>query len=125
MRRRTSLVVVVIALFGCAQQPFGEATTWAKLKVETLQLELVHEQKVEVLKFGPLGTVSATVGIKGGALAGPIWYWRVEGEHLIISEQPRSASYLDLYAPQLNGNFLFVKRGAFSNAKYAVKYSDA
>ena len=125
MHIRATLFALVGALAGCGEPELGAATTWAQLKVEGLQLELVHEQKYELLMFGPQGTVSATVGTKGGPLVAPLWYRRVEGQHLVISEQPSGGTYADLHAPRLNGSFLLVRRGLFSNAKYAVKHSDA
>ena len=125
MHRHAAVLVVAIALTGCAVQGLGESTTWERLNVEGLQLELVDEEKFELLKFGPQGMVAATVGTKRGALIGPLWYWRIEGEHLIISERPKDGTYADLHAPKLNGSFLFVRRGLFSNANYAVKHSDA
>ena len=124
MRRRTSLLLVPTAVFavtGCAEYSQTVPTTWEKLEVETLELELVHETRYEWFMFGPEGTVSATLGTKGGEVFGPLWYWRIEGAHLIISEQPKSDTYADLYEPRLIDNFVVVKRGFFWKDKYIVR----
>ena len=115
-----SLAASVLAN-GCAQEDQGARTTWAQLQVETLNLELIDPDKYELLMFAPAGMVSATVGTKGGGLIGPLWYWRLEGDHLIVSEKLNADTYADLHEPRLLQDRLFVKRGLLGNAKYSVR----
>lgn len=113
----------LLLIAGCAQERLGTPVTWAQMKVETLELELVDSDRYELLMFGPTGMVSLTVGAKSGPLIGPLLYWRIEGDHLVVSEQPNADTYVDLYEPSLLDGFLVVRRGLFERARYMVRVS--
>ena len=122
-RRRTLLLLLVssIMIAGCTMEESGQQVAWAALKVESLELELIDDKKYERYRFGPGGTVSATIGMKNGPIAGPLLYWRIEDGHLIISEKPQSGTYADLHNPRLAGSVLLVQRGLFGSSRFLIK----
>ena len=90
-----------------------------------MELELIDAEKYELLGFGAEGIVSATIGVRNGPLAGPLFYWRIENSHLVISAKPNSDTYADLHSPRKSGEFLLVRRGLFGKSKFRVKHRDA
>lgn len=75
-------------LVGCSRAAEGQSTDWSALELEGKTLDLIDDARVETYAFSKQGLVAATVGTKGGAIAAPLFYWRVEGQSLVISELP-------------------------------------
>jgi hypothetical protein len=125
MKRRSLLVVVAALLASCSSDNEGKEVTWSSLNVATMELELIDAENHEVFSFGPQGTVSATIGIRNGPLTAPLFYWRIEESHLVISERPNSGAYADLHSPRQNGVFLVVRRGLVAKSKLRVSHRDA
>ena len=125
MKRRGLLVALPSLLTSCSLEDEGKAVTWSSLNVATTDWELVDDEKYEVFGFGPEGSVSATIGVRDGPVAGPLFYWRIENDHLVISAKPNSDTYADLHAPRKSGEFLLVRRGLFGKSKFRVKHRDA
>ncbi len=60
-------------------------------------MTLIDAERIEVLSFGEDGFVMGTFGTKGGGVFGPVLFWRIEKDALIISDEknsPARASYL-------------------------------
>ena len=125
MHIRTSLVLTAFMLAACGSHESGKEVSWSALDIERLQLELIDDEKYELYSFGKEGTVSATVGLRNGPLTAPLFYWRVEDNHLIISENPQSKTFADLYEPRKDGDVLFVKRGLGGKSKFRITKRDA
>jgi len=121
----SSLVLTAFMLTACGSHESGKKVSWSALDIERLQLELIEDEKYELYSFGKEGTVSATIGLRNGPLVAPLFYWRVEGDHLIISEKPKSDTFADLHEPRRDGNVLFVKRGLFGKSKFRITKRDA
>ena len=122
---RKSLGFAALLLAACSSFESGEKVAWSALIIERVELELIDDQKYELYRFGKEGTVSATVGLRNGPLVAPLFYWRVEGDHLIISENPQTKTFADLYEPRKDGDVLFVKRGLGGKSKFRVTKRDA
>ncbi len=125
MHIRKPIVLIAVVLAACSSDESGKEASWSALNMERLQLELIDDQKYELYSFGKEGTVSATVGLRNGPLIAPLFYWRVEGDHLIISENPQSKTFADLYEPRKDGDVLFVKRGLGGKSKFRIPKRDA
>ena len=125
MHIRESLLLTALILAACSPDESGKEVSWSALNMERLQLELIDDQKYELYSFGKEGTVSATIGLRNGPLMAPLFYWRVEGDHLIISENPQSMTVADLYEPRKGGDVLFVKRGLGGRSKFRITKRDA
>jgi hypothetical protein len=117
MKRRNLLVGLAALLTSCSSDDEGKEVTWASMNVATMELELIDAENYEVFGFGPQGTVSATIGLRNGPLTAPLFYWRIEESHLVISERPNSVTYADLHSPRQNGEFLVVRRGFVAKSR--------
>ena len=105
----------------CRAEDAGSPISWAELNVESLELELIDETSYELLMFQKEGAVSVTMGEKNGPLAAPVFYWRVEGDHLLITIEPRTETFVDLHEPRVIGSILLVKRGLAGKSRYAIR----
>jgi len=99
----------------------GNATSWEELSLAGKALERIDEDRIENFYFGSQGTVSAEVGVKGGSVAGPSWFWRIEQDRLIISEAPGGSAELQMYRPKISANVLTVQRNLLQSARYRLK----
>jgi hypothetical protein len=125
MKRRCLLVALPSLLTSCSRDDEGQEVTWGSLKVATIELELIDSEKFEHFGFTPDGAVLATIGLRDGPVAGPLFYWRIENNHLVISAKPNSDTYADFHSPRKSGEFLLVRRGIFGKSKFRVKHRDA
>lgn len=62
----------------------------------------------------------ATFGLKGGAIASPVVYWKILENRLIISIHPDSEILQELLSPAIDGNFVIAMRKAGSIVKYKI-----
>jgi hypothetical protein len=116
---------LTIGMAGCAVEQ-GVATTWTELNVGTLHLELEDEERHEVLSFRPDGMVTATIGLKKGPVAGPILYWHIDQNRLVITDLPVGGTVHDvLKDPRLEKNRLSVAVSGASRRTYVVRRSAA
>lgn len=125
MRFLLSITLLLIMSTGCSNQDTGKPVSWSELKIETLGLELIDDKDYEILMFMEEGFVAATIGEKNGPIAAPLLYWRVDGEHLLISRKPQADTIIDLHKPRINGNVLLVKKGFLGKASYVIRKASA
>lgn len=84
-------------------------------------MDLIDGSDIETYRFGAEGLVSTEYGKRGGAVAGPLFYWRVEGGALIISERPTDHEVERLTEPRINGEVVSAKRKTGRSAQYRLK----
>ncbi|MCE4557194.1 hypothetical protein [Pelomonas cellulosilytica] len=111
-------------LVGCSPAEEGQSTDWSTLGLEGKTLDLIDDAKVETYAFAKQGLVAATVGTKGGALAAPLFYWRIEGQSLVISELPGEQAVEELMAPKIHGDVVTAKRKAGPSVQYRLATSN-
>nr|WP_315490804.1 hypothetical protein [uncultured Rhodoferax sp.] len=114
------LLVAAMALGAALYLDNGTRVSWAALGVEGLKLELVSETAVEDFRFSKDGSVTATLGIKNGPVTGPILYWRIVGEDLIISQEPGAEALIELPAPTIKDNILSIRRWLVFKTNYRM-----
>lgn len=107
-------------LTACSPDEPDQEVAWSALDMEHLQLELIDDEQVESYGFGKDGMVSATIGMRDGPLMAPLFYWRIEGSHLIISEGPQSQAFADLHEPRRRGDVVSVRRGLDGVSRFRV-----
>jgi hypothetical protein len=114
-------VALTISVAACSTER-GVPTTWSELNVGTLRLELEDKQRYELLIFHADGTVSATIGMKTGPLAAPLWYWSIDSNRLIIAESATAGTIQNvLKEPRLEGNRLLVSVSGASKRTYVLR----
>lgn len=111
-------------LVGCSRAEEGQSTDWSALALEGKTLDLIDDAKVETYSFAKQGLVVATAGTKGGAIAAPLFYWRVEGQSLVISELPGQQAVEELMAPKILGDVVIAKRKAGASVQYRLATSN-
>jgi hypothetical protein len=66
---------------------YAQSISWNGYGVEGKTFELVDPENTEIYRFGRDGLVTAVMGRKRGPVTGPILYWRLAGESLVISSE--------------------------------------
>jgi hypothetical protein len=110
-------------LLGCANSAV-QPTNWQSLVLKSVTLELVDDERFELLRLQPEGYVLVTVGVKNGPMVAPLWYWRLDEDQLIISMEPQGPVYVVLSNPRVDGGRLVVKRNSFETVQYNVRRGD-
>jgi len=124
MRRKLLILLVSSALIACTQADEGSPTAWESLQLPGKTLTLIDAKKLEVFPFSADGTTAATVGTQD-AMAGPIFFWKIKGNVLIISELADSEVFEELGAPSVNGNFVTATQKSGTKARYTLTKSGA
>ena len=95
MRHIWSIVLLVTLLSSCAkpvpsESDAGKKVEWNELALPGKTLSLIHPKKLQIVPFKKDFTAVATIGNDGadGAVAGPILFWGIRGDALIISKGP-------------------------------------
>jgi hypothetical protein len=96
--------------------------SWSGFPVEGMVLALIDDTRHESFRFSPGGIVAATIGLRGGALAAPLWQWRVVQDHLVIGADPGGDVMADLHGPTLEGDLLSARAGATA-CSYRVSWT--
>ena len=99
-------------MLGSAHADEGQPADWAAMGLQGKTLELVDRERVEEYRFGDEGAVTATIGQRQGPLAGPVFYWRIDGAALIISQERGKQAFVALEEPRVRGDLVSVKRKA-------------
>ena len=79
------LLILALTLWIASAVAQAQSTSWTDYGVGGKRFELVSETGLVVYYFRKSGSVTATIGQKKGPVAGPIFYWRIDGERLLIS----------------------------------------
>jgi hypothetical protein len=109
MRRKLLISLAALSLIGCVEPDLEKPTDWTSLALPGKTLVLEDPNAIEEFSFNADATVNATFGRKGGPIAGPILYWRVNGNRLEISNSPDSDSVEELSEPSIQGRKIWVK----------------
>ena len=125
MRRTVLLATVAMAILGCTKVDEGNPIEWKSLALVGKTLTLIDEKAVQIFPFAEDGIAASTIGIKDKALAGPILYWKIQGNVLVISEAPDSNVYEELSYPSLKAGVVSATRKSGARAQYALAKSDA
>lgn len=145
MRHIWWIILLVALLSSCAKpvtsEPVaGKKIVWNALSLPGKTLSLIHPTKLQIFPFKDDLTVVATIGNDGavGAVAGPILFWGIRGNALVISkttlletvEQYRRQAPLDsdaiaiLTEPTLNGDVLTVSSESGDRISYRLTQRD-
>ena len=126
MHMRSILLPLAVAAFlaGCSPAQEGQPTDWSTLELQGKTLDLIDDSKIETYRFTEQGLVSATFGTKGGAVTGPLFYWRVEGQSLVISESPGQQGVEELATPKIQGDVVSAKRNSGASVQYRLGKSN-
>lgn len=87
-------------------------------------MDLIDDSKIESYRFSEQGLVAATFGTKGGAVAAPLFYWRVEGQALVISEAPGQQGVEELTTPKIQRDVVSAKRKSGASVQYRLAKSN-
>jgi hypothetical protein len=126
MHMRSFLLPLAAAAFlaGCSPTQEGKPTDWSTLALQGKTLDLIDDSKIETYAFAEQGLVAATYGTKGGAVAAPLFYWRVEGQSLVISESPGQQGVEELLTPKIQGDVVSAKRKSGASVQYRLAKSN-
>ena len=118
MKHLLALTTVLIA--ACSGSDAGQAVTWKDMALEGKRFERIDDKLIEIFRFQGNGIVTAEIGGKGGAITGPIWYYRIDNEKLIVSESRDGASKVEMAEPRLKAGVLSVRLDVAQWAQYRV-----
>lgn len=117
-------LVFAAALLGCSRVEEGQPTAWSELGLQGKTLGLIDDSKIETYRFAEQGLVAATFGTKGGAVTALLYYWRIEGPALVISELPGQQGVEVLVTPALQRDVVTAKRKSGASVRYRLAKSD-
>jgi hypothetical protein len=120
MKRLLSILVAASFVLGSARADEGSPTDWKSVGLLGKTLTLIDERRVETFVFVEGGMTMVTVGIKDGALAGPVFYWRLQGNVLDISKLPDSGVFEELSSPMVNGSVVTATRKSGSKVQFQL-----
>ncbi len=124
MRSVLLSLVFTAALFGCSRVEESQPTAWSELGLQGKTLDLIDDSKIETYRFAEQGLVVATFGTKDGAVTAPLYYWRIEGPALVISELPGQQGVEVLVTPALQRDVVTAKRKSGASVRYRLAKSD-
>ena len=105
---------------GCATGVLGAPIGWEVLSLQGRTLNLVDGHAIETYHFLADGLVVSTVGTREGPSAGPLLYWHILGDSLVISEEPDAQSMQEFGVVHLRGEILTVQRKGGSVARFRL-----
>lgn len=123
MRIGLSVLSIVVALAGCSKTGGGQPAEWSSLQLQGKTLDLIDDDKVETYRFHDQGLVAVTLGAKGGPVTAPLFYWRINGNVLVISEMPDQQDLEALGGPTVQGDVVTVSRKSGARARYRLAKS--
>jgi len=112
------MLLAASPFLGCSRVEKEVPTDWKSLALPGKSLELIDEKYVENYRFAEDGMAIATFGLKDGAVAGPIVYWKIEENRLVISIDPESEILQELVSPSIRGSVVTATRKSGAKAKY-------
>ena len=119
MKRLLSILLAALFALGPAEADEGRPTDWKSIALLGKTLTLIDKNRVETFAFVEGGMTMATVGTKE-ALAGPLFYWKLRGGALVISELPDSGVYEELSSPMVNGSVVTATRKSGSRVQFQL-----
>lgn len=123
---RSIILPLAFAFFlaGCSRAQEGQPTDWSALRLQGKTLDLIDDSKIETYRFTEQGLVAATFGTRGGSVTAPLFYWRVEGQALVISESPGQQGVEELVTPRIQGDVVSAKRKSGAGVRYRLAKSN-
>lgn len=93
MKKIVLTVCAAMSVAGCAKPPEGQAVHWKDIGLVGKSMELIHPARLQFFRFGK-DHVTATIGSKGpdAAVAGPIFFWGIQENVLLVSKEPVGAN---------------------------------
>jgi hypothetical protein len=107
-------VLILLFLLGCSDKAAAPAMeksprslSWEQFQVPSSNWR--HEEKgsIENLSFYANGDVHLTLGTKD-ALVAPAFYWRIEGDKLLVCQTQQGKAMFSYRSPRIDGNQLTV-----------------
>ena len=105
-RRAFIFLLCLLLIASCSKVDEGAAVQWQALALEGRTLELIDDHEIQVFPFSSEGTSSATIGLKGKAVAAPILFWKIEGNVLRLSVMPDAEIFEELSDPAVKGGIV-------------------
>jgi hypothetical protein len=116
MKRATVVLFLTFALSSCAAV-VPQPLIWTKENVSGLTLIAEDEKSFQQLSFHANGSVSITVGPKGGPHVGPLYEWSIVEERLQIGT---GANTEQLTLISRDAERIVVRRRSGSVGTYAI-----
>lgn len=107
-------------MIGCSRPVEEKSTDWAKLALHGKSLDLIDDKGIESYRFHEDGIVVATFGTKGGPITAPLFYWKINGDCLTISEASDGKIFRELCSPSIQEDVIRAKRKDGSMAQYRL-----
>jgi hypothetical protein len=96
------------------------ANTWEAISLHGKTLDLIDVTRVQTLRFDAAGQVAVTIGTRGGPVAGPVWFWRIDDGTLVISDEPGAEGRIVLPAPRVVGTILSTRDATGGSIQYQM-----
>ena len=80
-----------------AGEPPARSRAWSDFLLPGTSLTLIDDRRAETLEFRDGGLVTATIGAKEGPLAGPVFFWKVSGDRLTVTDDPERPAVYDVF----------------------------
>ena len=120
MRTGFAILSIAAILAGCSKADEGLPTDWPSLHLQGKTLDLVDDAKVETYSFNDQGLVSVTIGTRGGPVAAPLYYWKLKGNVLVISEFPDQPGAEELSSPKVQGDLVSASRTSGTRVQFRL-----
>ncbi|KAB0325066.1 hypothetical protein ACWYXK_11895 [Janthinobacterium lividum] len=123
MRRKLVISLIALPLFGCVKPEPQNLTDWTQLALVGKTLTLIDPELQQIFSFDKDAIVRATFGRKGGPVSGPILYWRITDNMLVISIFPDS-NVVDTFShPVIQGANVIATRQSGAKAVFILANS--
>ena len=94
------------------------AFSWNDKTVVGSKLELIDDKSIGVYSFGQDGLAPVTAGAKDGPVMAPLFYWRIEGDKLVLSEEKNGKALGTFQFVSRDGDILTLRVGNGSLQRY-------
>lgn len=119
MRNILGTLILAIVFVFCNVSYAAQNINWELAALDGQKITLIDKKTIEIYQFSN-GFAITTWGTKGGAIASPAFYWRIEGDLLIISEKQRTPAIVEFSLQAIEGSVLTVKTKTGKLKKFKI-----
>ena len=119
MRSIPRALILAVAFVFCNVSNAAQNIKWELVALDGQKITLIDKETIEIYQFSN-GFALTTWGAKGRAITSPAFYWRIEGDLLIISEKQKTPAIVEFSLQAIEGSVLTVKTKTGKLKKFKI-----